>query len=188
MIPVHSALAAISRRRGDAVVIPTMTTARLWPEHSTRDSLDLPLTGCMGKASSLGLGIALAQPDRKVIVFDGDGSLLMNLGTLVTIANAAPKNLIHCVFENGVYEITGGQPIPGEGTFNLAKMAEGAGYANVYELSEESSLNASLDEAFSREGPTFVVLHVDKGGEPLSRPTRNTPNAWREVQSELTRA
>src|SRR5947208_2929972 len=147
MIDIQKALQALARRRGDAVVVSTMVSSREWPEYSTNESLDLPLTGCMGKASSLGLGIALAQPDRRVIVFDGDGSLLMNLGSLVTIANARPRNLVHCVFENGIYEITGGQPVPGEGTFNFAMMAKGAGYANAYEISDEATLEAQLDEA-----------------------------------------
>src|SRR5207249_2365465 len=120
-----------------AIVISTMMSSREWPRFTTDESLDLPLSGCMGKASSLGLGIALAQPERKIIVLDGDGSLLMNLGTLVTIANAKPKNLVHCVFENGIYEVTGGQPVPGEGTLRLATLARGAGYPNVYELNDE---------------------------------------------------
>src|ERR687883_1525140 len=154
MIPVHNALKAIADRRGDAIVVNTMMTAREWPPFTTREELDLPLTGCMGKASSLGLGIALARPDRKVIVLDGDGSLLMNLGSLVTIGNAKPQNLVHCVFENGIYEVTGGQPVPGEGIFNFATMARGAGFPNVYELDDEADLS-QLDEALSQPGPTF---------------------------------
>ena len=69
----------------------------------------------MGKASSIGLGIALARPDKKVLVIDGDGSLLMNLGSLVTVANMSPKNLVHFVYQNGTYGVSGGQPIPGSG-------------------------------------------------------------------------
>ena len=67
----------------------------------------------MGGASSLGLGLALARPDRRVIVFDGDGSLLMQLGSLATIAGAAPRNLVHFLFKNGVYHTSGAQGIPG---------------------------------------------------------------------------
>ena len=188
MINVHKALQAIGRRRGDAVVVSTMMAGREWPEFSTNEALDLPLTGCMGKASSLGLGIALAQPERKVIVLDGDGSLLMNLGTLVTIAGAKPQNLVHCVFENGIYEITGGQPVPGEGTFNFAMMARGAGYPNVYELTEEAELEAQLDEALSKPGPTFIHLRVTPVGEVSvteSRPRRNTAKAYPVVKEAL---
>src|SRR5256885_1886606 len=158
MIPVHKALKAFAERRGDAIVVSTMMTSREWPTVTTNEKLDLPLSGCMGKASSLGLGIALAQPSRKVIVLDGDGSLLMNLGSLVTVANARPRNLVHCVFENGIYEVTGGQPVPGEGTFSFATMAKGAGFPNVYELADESTLEAQLDEALSKPGPTFITV------------------------------
>jgi phosphonopyruvate decarboxylase len=185
MIDVHAALREIARRRGDAVVISTMTTGREWPEFSTNEQLDFPLSGCMGKASSLGLGVALARPDKRVIVFDGDGSLLMNLGTLVTIANAKPKNLVHCAFENGIYEITGGQPVPGEGTFNLATMARGAGYANVYEFGDEGSFKAGIDEALSKDGPTFIVLRVGAVDKPSQIKRRPTKVAFRELREAL---
>jgi thiamine pyrophosphate-dependent acetolactate synthase large subunit-like protein len=185
MIPVHEALKAISERRGDAIVVSTMMAAREWPPFTTCEQLDLPLTGCMGKASSLGLGIALARPGRKVIVLDGDGSLLMNLGSLVTIANARPRNLVHCVFENGIYEVTGGQPVPGEGTFNFAMIARGAGFPNVYDLDDTASMADQLDEAFSKPGPTFITLRVTPVGNPGSRPKRKTAHAVREVKEAL---
>jgi thiamine pyrophosphate-dependent acetolactate synthase large subunit-like protein len=185
MIPVRKALEAISKRRGEAVVVSTMMTSREWPRVTTNETLDLPLTGCMGKASNLGLGIALAKPEKKVIVLDGDGSLLMNLGALVTIANAKPKNLVHCVFENGIYEITGGQPVPGEGTFNFATIARGAGFPNVYELTDEASLEAQLDEALSKPGPTFVMLRVTPVGGAGESAARKTKQAFREVQEAL---
>ena len=185
MINVHKALQAISKRRGDAVVISTMMTAREWPEFTTNETLDFPLRGCMGKASNLGLGIALAKPEKKVIVLDGDGSLLMNLGALVTIANAKPQNLVHCVFENGIYEVTGGQPVPGEGIFNFATMARGAGFPNVYELSEEADLDKQLDEALSKPGPTFVMLRVTPVGSEGSPPSRSTKAAFKEIKEAL---
>jgi thiamine pyrophosphate-dependent acetolactate synthase large subunit-like protein len=185
MIPVHSALKAIADRRGDAIVVSTMMTSREWPPFTTREELDLPLTGCMGKASSLGLGIALARPDRKVIVLDGDGSLLMNLGSLVTVANAKPKNMVHCVFENGIYEVTGGQPVPGEGTFNFATIARGAGFPNVYEFADEPSMAAQLDEAFSKPGPTFITFRVTPVAQKVDRPRRKTSEAVKQLKEVL---
>src|SRR5256885_15778268 len=131
MIDLHKALQALARRRGDAVVVSTMVSSREWPEYSTNESLDLPLTGCMGKASSLGLGIALARPDRRVIVFDGDGSLLMQLGSLATVAGAAPRNLVHLLFKNGVYHTSGAQIIPGGLTVDFVMMAKAAGYRHA---------------------------------------------------------
>jgi thiamine pyrophosphate-dependent acetolactate synthase large subunit-like protein len=116
-------------------------------------------------------GIALAHPDRRVIVLDGDGSILMNLGSLVTIAHQQP-DLVHVVFENGVYETTGGQPVPGVGTFDLAKIAAGAGYPHVYDLADEAHLDDSIAEAFAQRGPTFIRLRVEQVGHRTPVTTR----------------
>ena len=112
MMETFAALQVISQHRGNAIVVATMTANFEWPQVSTNPGLDLMFSGAMGKASSMGLGLALARPDKKVIVLDGDGSILMNLGSLVTIANMAPPNLIHFVFENTVYCTTGVQSCP----------------------------------------------------------------------------
>src|SRR5919202_5907544 len=184
MIPVHNALKAIADRRGDAIVVNTMMTAREWPPFTTREELDLPLTGCMGKASSLGLGIALAQPDRKVIVLDGDGSLLMNLGSLVTIAGMAPRNLVHIVCQNSVYEVTGGQPIPGVERLDFGQIALGAGFRRAELFDELAALERALPELLAAEGPTFVTLKL----RPFSwgdGPRRRTIDAVKELTEAL---
>ena len=108
------------------------------PWESLEPNLDLyiPFVGSMGKGSSLALGIALARPDRRVVVLDGDGSLLMNLGSLVTIAGKSPKNLCHMVIENGIYAGTGGQPVPNAGKTSFTGMAKAAGYASTYEFDD----------------------------------------------------
>ena len=85
-----------------------------WLALCPRD-LNYVSTGAMGQASSHALGLALGSPDRQVIILDGDGSLLMNLGSLVTIGNVQPRKFVHLVFENGVYEVNGAHPIPGAG-------------------------------------------------------------------------
>src|SRR5437764_5039687 len=102
------AIAALVAERGDAITITTEQAIGAWraavsePPNEIPDHLDI--VGCMGSASTIALGIALAQPQRKVIIVDGDGSLLMQLGSLVTIAGGSAANLYHFVFENGVYE------------------------------------------------------------------------------------
>ena len=123
-----AALTALHGRRRDEVVVTTMTSTPAWGLISARPELDLDFGDCMGKASSLGLGLALGRPRLGVWVLDGDGSLVMNLGTLVTIAQQAPPNLLHVVLENGVYEWTGGQPLPGTGRTDLVSLAGAAGY------------------------------------------------------------
>ena len=122
----EDALQAIAAARGDAVCVPTMTTSPAWRTIAP-DDLSVGCVGFMGGASSLGLGLALARPDRRVLVFDGDGSLLMQLGSLATVAGAAPRNLVHFLFKNGVYHTSGAQEVPGGGGVDFVQMAKGAG-------------------------------------------------------------
>ena len=180
-----AALEAIATRRTDQIVVNTMMTAREWPRYSRAEDLDIPFIGCMGKASSLGLGIALGRPDRQVFVFDGDGSLLMNLGSLVTIAAAGPKNLVLIVFENGVYEITGSQPVPGEGVFSFTTLARGSGIRRVYEFDKLEPFVAQLDEILGGDGPTFVCLKVAEIGRLSPKPRRVMGEAARRVREVL---
>src|SRR5437899_12450188 len=105
-------LKLIAGARGDAICVPTMTTAPEWRDIAP-DDLSISCVGFMGGASSLGLGLALANPKRRVIVFDGDGSLLMQLGSLATIAGARPRNLTHLLFQNGVSHTSASQSVSG---------------------------------------------------------------------------
>jgi sulfopyruvate decarboxylase subunit beta len=118
-----AALEVLARRRADHIVVSTMTALGPWRQRAGSDR-DLICVGFMGGASTLGLGVALARPDDDVWILDGDGSLAMQLGSLVTIANAAPKRFLHVVFHNGVYETSGAQPLPAEGRVSFASMAE----------------------------------------------------------------
>ena len=105
-------LAVIAANRGTAICIPTMTTSPAWRTLAP-DDLSIGCVGFMGGASTLGLGLAVGCPDRRVIVFDGDGSLCMQLGSLPTIAGVAPRNLTHLLFRNNVYHTSGSQGTPG---------------------------------------------------------------------------
>jgi len=134
-IKPEDALRAIAAARGDALCVPTMTTAPAWRTIAPND-LSVGCVGFMGGASSLGLGLALARPDRRVLVFDGDGSLLMQLGSLATVAGAAPRNLVHFLFKNGVYHTSGAQEIPGGGGVDFVQMAKGAGYRAASAIGE----------------------------------------------------
>src|SRR5215831_13996138 len=128
-------LRAIATARGDAICVPTMTTSPAWRTLAP-DDLSIGCSGFMGGASSLGLGLALAMPRRRVVVFDGDGSLLMQLGSLATIAGARPRNLTHLLFKNGVYHTSGAQNIPGGFDVDFVMMAKGAGYRSAYAVHE----------------------------------------------------
>ena len=117
----------------------------------------------MGQGSSHALGLALGRPDKRVIVLDGDSSLLMNLGSLVTIANAGAKNLVHCVCENGTYETNGGVPIPRAGQVSFTGFARAAGYPKTYEFSKLDDWDQGLDKILKEDGPILVDLKVEPG-------------------------
>ncbi len=185
MIPAFDAVKAIHGLRGEAVVVGTMTPNRYWELISERPELDLPIFGGMGKASSVALGVAMARPDRRVVVLDGDGGLLMNLGSLVTIAGQQPKNLIHIVFEDGKYQTTGGQPVPGAGTFDLAGMARSAGIQASYEFDDLEEFVSELPGLLELEGPVFVNLKVYHAEEPPPLYMGSTGDAMRRVAKEL---
>ena len=185
MIPAVEAINAINRLRKDEVVVSIMTPNRYWEQVSQRPELDLPVIGGMGKASSVGLGLALARPDRKVWVLDGDGSLLMNLGTLVTIAAQRPANLLHFVFEDGVYQTTGGQPVPGAGVFDFAGIARSAGYEESLEFDDLEEFVSELPRILEAQGPVFVDLKVFHPGAEPAWHVRTTRDAVRQVMQAL---
>src|SRR5947209_16015978 len=159
MLKPEDILSAISAARGDAICVPTMTTAPAWRTLAP-DDLSAACVGFRGGASALGLGLALACPYRRVVVFDGDGSLLMQLGSLATIAGARPRNLTHLVFKNGVYHTSGAQDIPGGLDVDFVVMAKGAGYRNAYAIKEPNDFTRRLPTMLPEEGPVLVVLHT----------------------------
>ena len=185
MIPAGEAIRTVNDNRADAIVVATMTPTRYWKRVSGRPELDLPIYGGMGKASSVGLGLALARPDTRVLVLDGDGSLLMNLGTLVTIAGQAPPNLVHFVFEDGVYFTTGGQPVPGAGTFDLAAIAKNAGFRESFEFDDLEEFATDLPGLLERRGPTFVCLKVFHADDTPGLDMQSTKDAVKRVREKL---
>ena len=191
MIPLNEALHIIEERRGDAVVLPTMTGSSRWRELTGYEQMDLPISGAMGKASSMALGLCLAQPQRKIIVVDGDGSLLMNLGSLVTIGGKAPENLYHFVIHNGVYAVTGGQPVPNADGITFAGLAGAAGYAKNYEFDDLEDFATSIDEILASVGPVMIALKLESAIENTleemgQRVARRTPQAMKEIKETLS--
>lgn len=155
-------LKVLARHRTDEIVVAVYMAAQEWIHISPSD-LNYTFVGAMGQGSSHALGLALGRPDRRVVVMDGDGSLLMNLGTLVTIANAAPKNLVHCVAENGTYETNGSVPIPRAGAVRFADLARAAGYPKTYEFSTLEQWEGELGRILKEDGPIFVDLKIEPG-------------------------
>jgi thiamine pyrophosphate-dependent acetolactate synthase large subunit-like protein len=157
-------LKILARHIGDEIVVAAYSTATDWLALNDRP-LNYFSFGAMGLASSHGLGLALARPERRVVVLDGDGSLLMNLGTLVTIAAAAPWNFTHFVFENGSYEANGGHPIPNPDT-DFEGLARSAGIRSCATISELGQFSDRIESLLTDAGPVFAGLKVEQG--PLS--------------------
>jgi phosphonopyruvate decarboxylase len=152
---------ALARHLNDEIVLPVYSSAFDWLEIAPR-ALNYYAFGAMGLGSSHALGLALGRPDKRVIVLDGDGSLLMNLGTLVTIGAAAPKNLVHFLCRNGTYEANGGHPIP-QPEVDFSGLAQAAGYAQTLDFRELGDFEAALPRLLAQDGPTFAALHIEKG-------------------------
>jgi thiamine pyrophosphate-dependent acetolactate synthase large subunit-like protein len=126
----------------------------------------------MGMASSIGLGLAMARPDEKVIVLDGDGALLMNLNSLTTAASKSPGNLVHIIWDNGQYQITGGQPTHTSGKADLESIARGAGFHKVSTVDTMAAFKEALSQILSEPGPWFLVAKTDSAGAP-GRPPKS---------------
>jgi|ERR1051326_487348 phosphonopyruvate decarboxylase len=172
------AIDALVRESAGAITVTTEQAIGAWraavPEAANEIPDHLDIVGCMGSASTIALGIALAQPQRRVIAVDGDGSLLMQLGSLVTIAGAAPPNLFHVVFENGVYETSGSQPLPGEGRFDLTEMARAAGYAHSLQFDSADDFSSQLASVLQRHGPVFISVRTEAEDGFLVRSSAGT--------------
>jgi len=165
LVPALQALRA-ARRDAD-VVISAMGAAREWMALGTHPLDWVFVPSSMGQATSLGLGLALARPDRRIIVLNGDGGMLMNLGSLVTITAYAPENLVILLFDNGVYEVTGAQPTPGaaEGRagadpVDFMALARASGFRSLFRFTRLDDWTAASPEVLGAQGPTFAVLDV----------------------------
>ena len=132
---------------------------------------DFLTVGSMGHASQIALGIALAQPERRVWCFDGDGAAIMHMGSMAIVANKAPKNYVHVVFNNGAHDSVGGQPTVGL-KIDLPAVAKAVGYKATYTVDSKDALNVILSEAKNLAGPSLIEIKVKKGNrKDLGRPT-----------------
>jgi thiamine pyrophosphate-dependent acetolactate synthase large subunit-like protein len=126
----------------------------------------------MGMASSIGLGLALARPDLRVVVLDGDGSILMNLGSLATERATGVTNLVHIIWDNGGWEITGGQPAGSPFGVDLEAVAKGCGFRRTASVEDLEGFRNALAEAMTDTQAWAIVARVDAGDSPY-RPSKN---------------
>jgi sulfopyruvate decarboxylase subunit beta len=175
MMTKDQALAPLAACRRDEVVVTTMGMVRPWAAHSTHPLDFASADSAMGHAADLAIGIALARPERKVICLNGDGSMLMTLGTLVTAVENGATNLVLFVIQNDTYEITGNQPIPGARRVDFPGMARAAGFPEAFRFEDPAAYAAELPRILTLAGPTLVCLAVEPGKEtPLGREGKET--------------
>lgn len=172
MMTPREALVVLAAHRGSHVVVTTMSAVAAWSALS-ETALDFAyLPSSMGQGPALGLGLALAQPERGVVVVNGDGCTLMNLGCLATLAHH-PANVYLIVFDNGHYEVTGGQATAGSGHVDFAALARGAGIVRVYAFADVNVWSSQAAEVLSGPGPVVVWLRVQgSGGQSTPAPPR----------------
>lgn len=179
----------LAEKLTDEVVVTNLGQATLDMQQIADRPLNCYTFGAMGQCSAVGLGIAVSRPDVRVITLDGDGSLLMNLGLLCTVANEAPANLSIVVWDNEVHQTTGGQPTATSLRSSLAGVARGAGIEKVLEPQNEEEVSAAFDRMLSEEGPFFVQVKVDKGlaEAPASRDAIAYKLRFMRALAELSR-
>lgn len=166
MMTIDELLEPLGRHRTDEVVVTTMSAVRPWSRYSDSD-LDLASAdSAMGHAADLALGIAIARPERRVICLNGDGSMLMSLGTLATVVDARADNFILVVVHNGGYEITGNQPLPAADRLDFAGMARSAGFRRVHHFVHGDPWAQAIPALLRATGPVFVAAQIAPGSEP----------------------
>ena len=176
----HEAVKVILEHVGDDDLI-LFTTGMISREAFTVKDREgsFYMIGSMGLSASIGLGLALNKPDKRVIVVDGDGSILMNLGNLPTIGSCSPKNFTHIILDNEAYDSTGGQRSI-TNVIDLSKIAETSKYNKVVKVSDIKDLHEKIAGTMHAEGPVFILVKVEKGKiEGIGRVT-HTPEEIRD--------
>lgn len=179
------ALAVLHGLRRDEIVLATMAMAREWHKISSHP-LDLHhVPASMGHTASLGVGLALGLPDREIVVLNGDGSLLMNLGVLVTIVHEKVANYTMIVADNGVYEITGNQATAGD-VADYPALAKASGFPTAFSCRDIDDWRARAPELWRLPGPRFVSLVVAPDRESFRLPVpRDLADRVRQFQADL---
>jgi len=165
------------------IVTTTGKTSRELYEHrvfNSEETRDFYTVGGMGCSASIGLGIALQKPNTRIIVIDGDGSLLMQLGSLATIGHYKPPNLIHFLIDNNSHESTGGQPTVSN-TVDFEKIALSCGYEKAISINSVDDLKIELEKLITERKLTLIIIKVKKGARSnLGRPT-TTPKENKRI-------
>jgi thiamine pyrophosphate-dependent acetolactate synthase large subunit-like protein len=174
MLQIADLLRVFHAHRGDAIVVPGRG-GRHWAKISTRPGRDLPMGDpAMGGHAGFALGLALARPQDKIVLFDSEGDLLMNLGILPTVAELAPANFYHFMLDNECYATTGGQPVPNAKNVAYDVVARGCGYPRAFAFDELAEFEAKVAGILAQPGPVFIAVKVVPEVEnvPIGQRTR----------------
>jgi len=183
----------VDKLREDDIVVSTtgMISRELFEYREAKGqghAHDFLTVGSMGHASQIALGIALQKPNRRVIVFDGDGALLMHMGSMAIIGDYNPKNLVHIVFNNGAHDSVGGQPTVGQ-KIDVEAVAKAVGYADVILVDSQMSLMCAMNHVNNAviDGVSLINVNVRKGnrkdlGRPTTTPQQNKEALMKELE------
>ena len=187
MMHTAEVLRVFLAHRGDAIVVPGRG-GRHWVKLSERQALDVPLGDpAMGGHAGFALGLALAQPGRRVVLFDSEGDILMSLGMLPTIAEQVPANFYHFLLDNECYATTGGQPVPNAKIVAYDAMARAAGYPRAFAFADVGAFETALPAIMGAPGPVFVALKVlpEVENTPIGGRARWNPRTRDQVIVDL---
>jgi thiamine pyrophosphate-dependent acetolactate synthase large subunit-like protein len=187
MMRIAEALDAFRPHRGDAIVVPGRG-GRYWTGLTDRQEFDVPLGDpAMGGHAGFALGLALARPERNLVLFDSEGDILMSLGMLATIAEQAPANFYHFLLDNEVYGTTGGQPVPNAKNIAYDQLALASGYPRAHAFEDIADLTREMPAILGRPGPVFVWLKVypEVENEPIGRRRRWQTRSREQVLADL---
>ena len=153
-------LKVYNRHRGNAIVVPGRG-GKHWVNISDQRNRDVELGDpAMGGHASFAMGLALALPKEKIVLFDSDGDIQMGMGILVTIAEQQPKNFYHFMLDNEVYATTGGQPVPNAKAIQYQDVARACGYTRTYAYDNLETFSINVERILGETGPVFVALKV----------------------------
>jgi len=178
MLTAEQFLEPIARHRGDEIVVATMSIVRPWARIAGSHLALASADSAMGHAADLALGIALAQPTRRVICLNGDGSMLMSLGTLASIIDTEVDNLLLFLAVNDSYEITGNQAVPGARRVDFAGIARAAGFPTAHDFRQPDPYAAAVPDLLRSPGPVLAAVHVEPGNEGPIRRGDHEPAAY----------
>ena len=186
-VRASQALQAIQEQRGDCLVVSAGAPLVGWSTISQRRDLDIDLTDCVGRAPALALGLALAQPQRKVLALDSDSALRTSLDTLATVGSAGAENLVHFLLCDSDDRSTDGRAIPGLGKIDFPALAQNGGYNSVFSFDSLEDFVLGMREVMEAPGPAFVTIRVFYDSESMDQSRiGNTRDSLWGVRSALS--